>query len=411
MNDQIDPDNSTSPAAQPPHRQTPHLRSFHPIPGKSPDGVPVVLLRDPLNLGEKQMVIAAQALQLLAQFQGQRTLDEIAEQFSIPMEKLVELVVTLDDHALLWGPNYEAKEKALLEKIAEVGRMPRGAAFMLGEEAEATTKQFDAWMDEVEDPELEETPRALVVPHLDYHRGWPLLATAYRTLRGATAPARVVILGTNHFGIGDGVIGTDWTWETPFGVVSRDEALATRMNEKLGLGFTVDQLDHVPEHSIQLHLPWVQHIFGDVPVFSVLVPDPTAPMLKDDGARTSVDAFTQALTESLAELGGETLFIASSDLSHVGPQFGEPKPVDEERSAEVEQHDRAMLAHFLGGDRQGFIEAMEWAKNPTRWCSIGNMAALLSLVGDGATPELLDYRQARDDKGGAMVSAVACAIL
>jgi AmmeMemoRadiSam system protein B len=402
-----DPPHSASLQGQE-HLVRPHLRQFQPLPGKSPDGKPVVLLRDPLNLVPKPMVVAAQALSLLAQFQGQRTVAEIAEQFSIPLDKLKELVAVLDQHALLWGPVFTEKEQALKEAIIENGCMPRGAAFMLGEDPEVLRKQLTEWLGEVEDPELESAPRGLVLPHLDYHRGWPLYASGYRALEGSTPPDRVVILGTNHFGIGDGVVGTQWNWETPFGHVTQDTALNSAMGERLGPGFFADQLDHVPEHSIQLHLPWIQHLFGDVPVFGALVPDPLIGMVSDDGKRTGPDQFLAALKDALAELGGTTFLVASSDLS---PQFGEPAPVDDDRKAEVEHHDRDMLSKFLEGDSLGFIEAMSWSKNPTRWCSIGNMAMLLDLAGPDGVIELLDYRQATQEGGTAMVSASACALL
>ena len=146
-----------------------------------------------------------------------------------------------------------------------------------------------------------------------------------------------------------------------------------------------------------------------MPVFAALIPSPLVPMIADDGDRTTTDEFVTALRASLDELGGRTLFIASSDLSHVGPQFGEPSPVDDDRKIEIEQHDRDMLAKFLEGDADGFVEAMTWGKNPTRWCSVGNMSVLLRLVGGGEI-ELLDYRQASDEKGMALVSSCACSI-
>ena len=53
---------------------------------------------------------------------------------------------------------------------------------------------------------------------------------------------------------------------------------------------------------------------------------------------------------------------------------------------------------------------MEWCKNPTRWCSIGNMAATAALTG-ASEIELVDYRQAVDDRGAALVSVAAIALL
>ena len=118
----------------------------------------------------------------------------------------------------------------------------------------------------------------------------------------------------------------------------------------------------------------------------------------------------KALQEVLADVGGTTYFVSSADLSHVGPQFGEPKPVDEARRVEVERHDREHLAKFIANDAGSFVESMEWCKNPTRWCSIGNMSATAALAG-ASEIELVDYRQAVDDRGAELVSVAAIALL
>ena len=178
---------------------------------------------------------------------------------------------------------------------------------------------------------------------------------------------------------------------------------------RLGRPIVVDQLDHLPEHSIELQLPWLQYHFGNVPVVAALIPDPLSPPIEEDG-RVTGEQFIETLGETLDAVGGSTFYIASSDLSHVGPQFGEPRPVDDQRRFDVERHDREMLEKFLDGDAEGFLSAMKWNKNPTRWCSIGNMWATLQL----ARPErleLIEYRQACDDQGFALVSSAAIALI
>ena len=69
-----------------------------------------------------------------------------------------------------------------------------------------------------------------------------------------------------------------------------------------------------------------------------------------------------------------------------------------------------MMSHYLSNDGASFIEAMEWSKNPTRWCSVGNMCAIAELSG-AAEIELLDYRQACDEQGSGLVSVAAMALL
>jgi hypothetical protein len=84
--------------------------------------------------------------------------------------------------------------------------------------------------------------------------------------------------------------------------------------------------------------------------------------------------------------------------------------VDDQRRIDVERHDRDMLANFLANDTETFMSGFAWNKNPTRWCSIGGMAAILQLVQPQAI-ELIDYRQAYDDRGFALVSSAAIALL
>jgi hypothetical protein len=69
-----------------------------------------------------------------------------------------------------------------------------------------------------------------------------------------------------------------------------------------------------------------------------------------------------------------------------------------------------MMEKFIAGNAEDFLAEMRWNKNPTRWCSIGNMATLLSLV-DAIDVELIDYRQAFDERGMALVSSAAMALV
>ena len=125
--------------------------------------------------------------------------------------------------------------------------------------------------------------------------------------------------------------------------------------------------------------------------------------------RVELNPFTETLSTVLNDVQGSTFYIASSDLSHVGPQFGEPLAVDDQRKFDVERHDRDMLGKFIDGDAEAFLGAMQWSKNPTRWCSVGNMTALLQIKPTG-TLEMLDYRQACDEQGQAMVTSAAIAL-
>ena len=96
-------------------------------------------------------------------------------------------------------------------------------------------------------------------------------------------------------------------------------------------------------------------------------------------------------------------------MSHVGPAFGEPTAVGDQRRREVEAHDRAMMKEFIAGPDQ-LVARMRELKNPTRWCSVGCMSAVAKLAKPSGV-ELIDYRQAVDEQGNALVSSASMVLL
>lgn len=395
-------------AALPEHVRSPHIRPIRPQPVQK-DGKQFVALIDPSTLVRETMVVAPPAFQVLQLFTGEMKLEDIATKVGGKPEQIAELATGLDRLGLLWGPTFEGLENKAKADLDEAGAFAPRASLSLGEDEAACHAKIEEYFAETEDPELDAAPIGIVAPHLDYDRGWPNYAAAYYAFRGMDAPDRVVVLGTNHFGLGDGVVMSSHGFESPLGRCPADETVVGKLTEHFGRPLIVDELDMLPEHSIELQLPWIQYCFGNVPIVAALVPDPLAPMLEEEG-RVDTGAFTTKLSEVLAEAGGTTVFVASSDLSHVGPHFGEPRPIDEQRRFDVERHDREMMSKFITAEPDEFLSAFQWNKNPTSWCSIGNMHAALT-VARPESVELIDYRQAYDDAGRLMVTSCAMALM
>ena len=393
----------------PEHLERPHLRPIQPTPVVR-GGTTLLALRDPTMLSRRTMVVPAAALPILQQFRGDQSVKEISVQLNGNVDQVIELARGLDQVGLLWGPTFKRLEGEVREKLHAEGAFPVRASRSMGASESQCREAIERYVEQSEDPELDGPVAGIIAPHLDYQRGWPNYAAAYCCLEGTDPPERVVTLGTNHFGLGDGVVLSEYGFTTPLGRCQCDEAVVGKLMELLDRSLVVDQLDHLPEHSIELQLPWLQYLFGNVPVVAALIPDPMVPMIEADDERVTLEQFATALRASLEEVGGETLFVASSDLSHVGPQFGEPRPVDEQRRFDVERLDRDLLAKFATGDPEEFVSAVRWNRNPTRWCSIGNMTAILMLTEPEAV-ELIDYRQAYDERGFALVSTAAIALM
>jgi AmmeMemoRadiSam system protein B len=265
-----------------------------------------------------------------------------------------------------------------------------------------------------------------VAPHIDYPRGWLNYASVWGRLRVADRPDRVVILGTNHFGEGTGVTGCDKGYESPFGVCEVDNALIAALKKHLGAEDSqklfANRYDHEREHSIELQIPWIQHCLGAgddknyCKVFGVLIHDPTVNNGESyDGKGLSLDSFIRAMKAALAELPGKTLVVASADLSHVGPAFGDQVQLagdDEEAQAmrnRVFASDRDMIQLIMERKPDELVAAMSWQQNPTRWCSIGNLVATLKIV-EPSSVELYNFAASMDEQVTTLVSNVGMAL-
>jgi hypothetical protein len=393
----------------PEHLMMPALRKFQAWPVKQKDQQ-FVALRDPYMLKEETMVVPLNVYGLIQRIDGNTLAADISKATGAPPEIVVDVLQKLDESGLLWGPTATKLEDETVEKLKQAGSFPIRASGTLGKSEDSCRAQLSEWLLETENPEFEQHVKAIVSPHLDYQRGWPNYASAYYSWQDQEPPDRVVILGTNHFGEGDGVVLSTIGFSTPLGTCPIDQVVVNELEQSFGDAITKDIIDHAAEHSIELQLPWLQHCFGNVPVVACLIPCPLVEMIEDDGKRTSTEEFVPRLIDILNEVGGTTLFVSSADLSHVGQQFGEPRPVDEQRKFDVERHDREMMTKFISNDSDEFVAAMKWHNNSTHWCSVGNMSAIIELVHPDSI-ELIDYRQACDEKGVALVSSCAMALL
>ena len=119
-----------------------------------------------------------------------------------------------------------------------------------------------------------------------------------------------------------------------------------------------------------------------------------------------IEAFVAALRETMATLGGRTVVMASADLAHVGPQFGDPHPITPGQLREVADADREMLEFVEAGDAEAFFRAVARDEDRRRICGLPPVYTLLRLLPD-AWGRLLCYSQWPDPQGTVTFAAVA----
>ncbi|MEI7656625.1 MAG: AmmeMemoRadiSam system protein B [Phycisphaerae bacterium] len=448
-----------NPAAS--HHQRPRLRPVRGFPAQLGEQT-ALGLADARQISDKAVFTSMAFQVVLPMLDGQRTVDEIVAAVGrgLTREPLEFLIGQLDEAGLLFGPVFDAIEAKMRADFDSTPVLPpgstaafadslaehwvrmqrpeaeRGAPVELSEEYRTGMGQqrirevFDQWIAEtLKDPNapvLESLPRGIVVPHIDYQRGWMNYAGVWGRLRGLSRPDRVLILGTNHFGQETGACACDKGYQSPLGVcppaTDLIDALKANLGPQAGERIFANRFDHEREHSIELQIPWIQHCLGAdedgayPAVMGVLIHDPTVNNGESyDGLGISFDAFVDAMRKALASLPGRTLVVSSADLSHVGRAFGDDRDVAGD-SPEVQEfrtgvfnHDREMIQLLAQGKADELVASMAWQQNPTHWCSIGNMCAAFKLV-QPARVHVFNYVAALDDSSQGMVSSVGMAL-
>lgn len=193
---------------------------------------------------------------------------------------------------------------------------------------------------------------ALVVPHAGYFYSAHVAASAFRLVQGLR-PQVVAVLSPLHQAHPARLLTTGHeAYVTPLGrvEVARDrvERLGKLLNLRLGIGLF--PLLNDQEHSLEIELPFLQHLFREFLLVPVMMRDQSAPACR---------ALGEALAEVLA--GSPSMIVASSDLSHFHPQ---------KRAMELDGELLRRLADF---DPEGILDA-EVAESA---CGRGAIAATL----------------------------------
>ncbi len=176
-------------------------------------------------------------------------------------------------------------------------------------------------------PAGDDGAKAIIAPHAGYRYSGLTAAHAYRLLEGRRERIRrVVLLGPAHrvYLQGMALPSVD-AFTTPLGDVPVD---ADGVTTALALpGTRISDAAHAAEHSLEVHLPFLQTVLDDFRVVPIVV---------------GVCPASEVKTVLEALWGGdETIIVVSSDLSHFH-SYDEARGIDANTTARIEARDTAL---------------------------------------------------------------------
>jgi hypothetical protein len=250
-------------------------------------------------------------------------------------------------------------------------------------------------------------PRALVAPHLDLALARPVYRSAFAAL-GMRPPQRIVLLGTGHALTERPIALGEADLETRFGCWPTERA-AVRVLRAAGAE-AVAPGDRAlrGEHALAHPLLFLHRLLGAdarVPIVPVLL-GPIAHRLDEVDRPAELPELAPLLAALATFCDARTLVVASVDLSHVGPRFGDPEPAAR-YEPEVLAHDRALLDALCRGSVRELWREARRVRDRFRVCGLAVLACLLELL-PAARGELLAHALCHDEESA---SAVSCAAL
>ena len=395
----------------------PRLRHVDAFPVEQ-DGRRLVALRDPSGFTDQIVVLPIPLLDLVSLFDGEHSLAEMQailkqRHGQAPTGAEIGAVVEgLDEHGFLDSARFAERRRAIEDAFRQSPTRPAAhAGGAYAGEASGLSAQLDGFFDHQEGPgacardvaRAAAPLRGLIAPHIDFHRGGPTYAWAYRELVERSDADLFVILGTCHAGMPDPFSVTLKPFDTPLGPVAVDRDFVEGLGRRYGADLLASEAAHRSEHSIEFQAVMLRHLYAErgpftmVPVLASFLHEPVG-IRGDPEADRRVPRFIDALLETMAASGRRACLIAGVDLAHVGPRFGDPEPNTAESLTAVEAADLGMLESVMAGDPTGFYASVAHDGDSRRICGLSPIYTFLRAL-PGVEGRLIRYSQWADPEG------------
>ncbi|MCD4770721.1 MAG: AmmeMemoRadiSam system protein B [Bacteroidales bacterium] len=176
---------------------------------------------------------------------------------------------------------------------------------------------------------------ALISPHAGYVFSGAVAASAYASIPETARYDNVFIIGSSHHVSFSGAsVYTRGDYITPLGRVKVNRSLGEKLI-KDGTYFTFYENAHTSEHSIEVQIPFLQHLFGsDLQIVPIVI---------GTGNKEACEKIADALKPWF---NGNNLFVISTDFSHY-PNYNDAVRID-----------RSTADAIISGDPGKFLKSL-----------------------------------------------------
>jgi AmmeMemoRadiSam system protein B len=377
------------------------------VPSPAPDR-PGLFIRDPYRYSDAMLIIPPPLIECLRCFDGRQTdldlrslLVRITGDLQVgELEK--HLIETFSSAGFLEDEAFAQMKAGRQREFAEAPkREPAHAGGAYPLEIAALRETMARYMDGALPSRSRPAPSGklcgIAAPHVSPEGGWQSYRAAYGALGPELKDRTFVILATSHYGTPEHFGLTRKPFVTPLGETATDTALVDRLAADGGPAVLMEDYCHSFEHTVELQLIFLQHIYGpDIRILPILCGQYAHSLYRrgapeaDEGVRR----FLGSLGEMAAREGDSLFWILGIDMAHMGARYQDDFPAyaDQGAMAEVAERDRQRIARVAEWDGDGFWSLVQENHDDLKWCGSAPLYTFLKTL-PGARGELLRYEQ------------------
>lgn len=150
-----------------------------------------------------------------------------------------------------------------------------------------------------------------LVPHAGWIFSGRTALKALMSIDPKNAPDTFIIFGAvHHYGVNKISIYPSGSWQTPLGNVNIDSETVNVLQADKKLGAVLSARAHEKEHSIEVQIPFISHLFPNAKIIPI-----ACPPIKE------AYEFGVNLGDSLKNINKKFFILASSDMTHYGYNY------------------------------------------------------------------------------------------
>ena len=376
-----------------------------------------VFIWDQLRIAKEPQRLSILEFMWIQLFDGKRTLRDVQAEAMrqlkgelISLDFFQALVERLDQALLLDGPRFQERLSGPVREPSCIGCYPGESKALRKYLEQLFTGQGGSGLPA--EKRTDASLRAALIPHIDYQRGGATYTWAFKEIFEKSEASLFVIVGTSHYSSHRFTL-TRKDFRTPLGIVPTDQEFVDRVVKHYGGGLFDDEASHLPEHSIELEVVFLQYLYeGRKPIRIVPLVVGTFQDAVESGKEPQdfpdIQRMIHALGQAEAETAEPICYIISGDLAHIGPKFEDPEPVREPLLTSSKEQDQAILRHAEAVDTGAYFQLIAAERDRRRICGLPPTFVVL----EAARPRcgrLLSYDQYVHPRGFESVSFASVA--